>query len=143
MQKGCRYAVSRCIQGNLQRASDEPGHSWVDIDFLQGRFCIAAITLQADELLDGRRTRADLTHSLQIQLEVAAMSVAGIRVRLLTQHDLIDQACCLWVRWRQPGQAHTGEVMLQALGQAHEVPNCEDVVLHKVLQLWKRIYLFE
>ncbi len=56
-----------------------------------------------------------------------AQSVIGF----LTQNDLVDQAGSGSICRRQPRQLGAGQLLLQALGQRHEIPDGEYMGLHK------------
>jgi hypothetical protein len=55
------------------------------------------------------------------------MTAGAVLVGLLREHDLVDEAGGLAVGWRLPRQLDAGELALQPLQQAHEVPNGKDV----------------
>ena len=52
-------------------------------------------------------------------------------VGLLAEDDAVDEARHLRHRGRPPERRHRGEIALQSLGEAHEVPHREGVVLHE------------
>ena len=72
-----------------------------------------------------------LRHRIEVKLEVAEMAPAGPLVGLLGKDDFGDKACVISEASRAPGDIHARHLALEALQEAEEVPNCEDVVLHK------------
>ncbi|MNT45532.1 hypothetical protein D3C72_1821230 [compost metagenome] len=103
VQKRCGNAVRLGIEGDVQGVADKLFGGLTGLGLLQGVGVTDALALQVDELLDGRGAGTDLTHGVQVELEVAVVAPIKTIIRLLAQHDFIDQAGGLRVlRW-QPG----------------------------------------
>lgn len=103
VQEGGGHTMGGRIQRDVQRAGDEVGHAGQHIDLAQGGIGFDAPTLQRDERIDSVGTGAHFEHGFAVQLEVAAMTAPGVFVRLLAQHDFVDQAGGLRVGRREPG----------------------------------------
>lgn len=61
-------------------------------------------------------------------------SPLAIRVGFLTQDDFIDQTPARRIIRGSPGNRNTAQPLLQGLQQGHEIPDGEDVILHKRTQ---------
>ncbi|KWV86745.1 hypothetical protein PFLmoz3_03611 [Pseudomonas fluorescens] len=82
---------------------------------------------------------ADFAHGMQVEFEVAVVTALQVLVGLFAQDDFVDQVRGRRVHGRQPRQASTGEVLLQALGQGHEIPHRKHMGFHKGAQDRQRI----
>jgi hypothetical protein len=91
MQEGRGHAVGRRMQGHFEGIADESLRGVAGFAAHQGAERIHALLLQADEALDGLGVGADFAHGVQVQLEMAVMAVVEAVVRLLAEHDLVDQ----------------------------------------------------
>ena len=74
---------------------------------------------------------ADVLHGAQIQLEMTDKEAIGIDIRLLTDHDIIDQAGRLGIIRRKPRHRCACHVLLLPPKQRHEIPNGKNVIFHK------------
>ena len=86
------------------------------------------------ESFEFRDARTDFPHGRQIEFEMTDRFPGGADIRLLAQHDLIDQLCSDPVPRRQPRQLDAGQIALQALDQRHEIPDRKNMRLHKTPQ---------
>ena len=83
---------------------------------------ITTLVLKAQDTIQGSRIEwdagwNDIAHRVQVQLEMAVVTVIEPVIGLFAKDDFVDQARRLRILWRQPGQLHTGEFLLQAFGQ--------------------------
>jgi hypothetical protein len=92
-----------------------------------------------EQAADGRRVGPGLPHAVEIELEVGGVAAVGQFVRLLVEHDLVDEPAGLGVGRGQPGHARAGEPLLHGLEQALEVPDGEHVRLHEPPQPVARV----
>ncbi|MOA38278.1 hypothetical protein D3C78_1599450 [compost metagenome] len=71
--------------------ANEIGGRRFDVDALQGHVVAHAFLLQGHEAFDGKGACPDFAHCIQVQLEVAVMTLGRTIIRLLTQYDLVNQ----------------------------------------------------
>lgn len=83
MQEGRGNAVGRCFNGDLERVAHESLCGFTGATVLQCIECADASSLQADEVFDGLGTGTDFAHGVQVQLEVAVVSMVEAIVRFL------------------------------------------------------------
>ncbi|MNH35834.1 hypothetical protein D3C79_965600 [compost metagenome] len=117
MQERRGHAVRRSIEGDVEGVADKLPGCIAGSGLLQCAGVTDALTLQADEAFDGLGAGAYFAHGVQIQLEVAVMTLFEALIRFFAQYDLIDQACGFRVLRGKPGQSNAGQFLLQALGQ--------------------------
>lgn len=77
-------------------------------------------------------------HGMEVELEVGER-LAVVRVGLLAEDDLVDEAAGGWVGGREPRDVDAGEGALEALEERHEVPDCVDVRLHEEVKGFKGV----
>ena len=133
MQECRGDAMGRGAQCNVQGGADETGHARGGSHFLQGCACVQALALQGNEVVDRAGVRTDFGHGFEVQLEVAAIALPGVLVRFFTQHDLVDQPCGVRVSGGEPGKLRAGQVLLQAFGECHEIPDSKYMAFHEKL----------
>src|ERR1700748_2661353 len=104
----------------------------------QGYFDRHADQDQRTELLELADTGADVPHGAEVESEVAHIGAVGTNVRLLTDHDVIDQAggLCI-IRW-EPRYCYARHVLLESLQQRHEIPDGKDMILHEASEIGDR-----
>ena len=78
---------------------------------------------------------ADVRHGAEVEIEVADIGAVRIDIRLLADHDVVDQARSLGVFRREPRHFCARQVLLQPLKERHEIPDGEDMIFHKSPQI--------
>ena len=58
-----------------------------------------------------------------------------INIRLLPDHDVVDQTRRPGVVRREPRHVCARQVLLQPLQERHEIPDGEDMIFHESLQI--------
>ena len=90
-----------------------------------------ATAKQVEQPLDRACVGAGLPHGVEVEFEVRRRATLGKRVRLLVEHDLVDEPAGLGIGCGQPGNARASQTLLERLEQALEVPNREHVTFHE------------
>ena len=86
---------------------------------------------QVQQSLDRPRVGGRMPHALEIKFEVGGVSAIWEFVRLLVEHDFVDEPSRLGI-WRgQPGDAGAGEFLLHRLQETLKIPDRKDMVLHE------------
>ncbi len=80
-----------------------------------------------EEAVDPRDGGSDFRHGGPVQLKVAAESNRSF-VGLFPEHNFIDESRSGWIQGRQPWHGDAGELALEGLEEAHEVPDSEYMV---------------
>jgi hypothetical protein len=78
---------------------------------------------------------ADVRHGAEVEIEVADIGAVRIDIRLLADHDVVDQARSPCVVRREPRHFCARQVLLQPLQERHEIPNGEDMIFHESPQI--------
>ena len=78
-----------------------------------------------------QRAGADVAHGAEVEIEVADIGAIGIDIRLLADHDVIDEAGGPCIVRREPRHSGARHVLLEPLQQRHEIPDGKDVIFHE------------
>jgi len=100
-----------------------------------GRFDRSTDPRQRAECVELAGTGADVRHGAEVEIEVADIGAVRIDIRLLADHDVVDQARSPGVVRREPWHICARQVSLQPLQERHEIPDGEDMIFHESPQI--------
>src|SRR5260370_9852681 len=103
--------------GEPHRMRDKGLHMGRCTDLRQGYFDRNADQRKRTELLELARAGADVPHGAEVESEGANIGAVGTNCRLLTDHDVIDQAGGLCIIRREPRYCYARHVLLESLQQ--------------------------
>ena len=133
---GC-LCGNRAVADDVEGALDElAGGRWGDVEGgVEGGGMGGLGGLE--DGADGGGARSGALHGFEVELEVAC-GTAFVEVGLFTEDDFVEEAAAGREAGGGPGDVGAGERALQALEEAHEVPDGEDMGLHKEAQVLDR-----
>ena len=103
-----------------------------------GRFDRSTDPRQRAERVELAGAGADVRHGAEVEIEVADIGAVRIDIRLLADHDVVDQARSPGVVRREPWHICARQVSLQPLQERHEIPDGEDMIFHESPQILNR-----
>src|SRR5258708_11861242 len=73
---------------------------------------------------------ANLCHGAEIKAQMADIRSIWSSIRLLTDHDVVNEAVRPRSLCRKPRHSYPRHVLLEGLEERHEIPDCKDVSSH-------------
>ena len=116
---------------DLERMADECSQRLVDLGTVE-RFFQSVTGLQVlQQTINGFSRCAKSGHRSVVELKMAGEAAVAILVALFAEHDLVDEPTSQSAAGGDPWNRDAAKLPLQCRQQRHEVPDGEDVMLHK------------